>query len=79
MQRAGATERHETEVARVQPALNSGQPQSAKHIFIDDIDNTLSSFVQVEIERASQGANYVLGCLGVQWHTATQQRFRKSP
>ena len=42
---AGAAERDEREIARIESALNRDEPQRAEHIFVHDVYNSLRGFL----------------------------------
>ena len=52
MQRAGAAERHQGKIPRIEALLNGDEAQRAEHVLVDDVEDALRRLVQVEAQRA---------------------------
>ena len=57
MQGARPAKPHQGKFTRVIPLLNRNHPQRAKHVFIDDIQNTLCRLILIESQRSGDLAD----------------------
>ena len=61
VQRPGAAERDQREVAGIVALLYGDKPQRAAHVLVDDIDDALGRFFQAEAERVGDFAHRLFG------------------
>ena len=77
VQRAGAAEGDECEVARVEAALDRDETQRARHVLVDDVEDSLGSLVEVETERVRDLLDRGLGRIDVELHLAAEEPRRQ--
>ena len=79
MHRPRPAEGDEREVARVVAALDGDEPQRARHVLVDDVEDALGRAVQVEAERVADLLHGRLRRLDVELHLAAEELRRQVP
>ena len=73
MQRAGAAEGHERELARVVAALDADHAQRARHVLVDDPDDPVGGLLEAQAHRVGDLLHRGLRGLDVERHLAADQ------
>ena len=73
VQRAGAAERDQGEVARVEALLHGDEAERAEHVLVDDVEDALRGLVDVQAEGAGDLPHRGRGGVGVQRHLPAEQ------
>ena len=77
MQRPGAAERHQRELARVDAALDRHHPQRPRHLLVRDADDPLGGLQLAEAELVREPGDRGAGRLGVELDAAGERRLRR--
>ena len=79
VQRPGAAEGNQREVARVQPLLHRLGADRVRHVGIDDGEHPLGGLVPVDTERLGETGDRLVGAFGRQRHLAAEEVVRVEP
>ncbi len=77
MQRTGAAESHQREVARIVSLLHGYHPQRAEHVFVDDVDDAGRGFLEPDAHRIGDFLYGGFGGFFIEFEFAAKERFRQ--
>ena len=77
MERPGAAEGENAEVARIEAALHGDDAERAEHHLVGDVDDALGRFFRREAERLADARHGLPRRLGVEAHVAAEQYRRQ--
>ena len=73
MERTGAAERDQGEVARVEALLHGDEPERPEHVLVDDVEDALRRLIHVQVEGAGDLADRGRRGIGVERHLPAEQ------
>ena len=77
VQRPGAAEGDQREVARIEALLHRDQPERTEHVLVDDVDDAGRSPLEIETQSRGDGLHSVDGGIDIELHLAADQLARQ--